>query len=149
MICTQTTMAFNPHFKTGVESPDRVPLVLAVDDDEDNLHLMAQFLDLFGYRSLLAADGKTALFLAENHQPDLILADILLPDMKGLELIALLKNNPTTLKIPVVAVTALAQEEDQLRILKAGCVSYLSKPYLLEDLETIVKAQLNFTRILF
>lgn len=149
MICTQPTMAFNPHFKTGLESPGRVPLVLAVDDDEDNLHLMAQFLDLFGYRSLLAADGNTALFLAENHQPDLILTDILLPDMEGLELIGLLKNNPTTLKIPVVAVTALAQEEDRLRILKAGCVSYLSKPYLLDDLEAIVKTQLNFMRILF
>ncbi|MCT7949742.1 response regulator [Ancylothrix sp. C2] len=142
-------MAFDPRLKIGLEFVGRTPLVLAVDDDEDNLYLMAQFLDLFGCESLLAADGLTALFLAQNHQPDLILSDILLPDIHGLELIGRLRNNPTTLKIPVVAVTALAQQEDRQRILQAGCAGYLSKPYLLEDLEAVVNAQLSFRRVLF
>lgn len=149
MICTHPTMAFNPRLKTGPESAARSPLALAVDDDPDNLHLMAQFLDLFGCKSLIAADGQTALFLAQKHQPDLILLDILLPDMNGLELLGLLRNNQTTLNIPVVAVTALAQQEDQDRILQAGCVGYLSKPYLLEELEELVYRHISFTKALF
>lgn len=146
MICTQATMAFNPRLKTGWEFP---PLALAVDDDPDNLHLLVQFLDLFGCKSVIATDGQTALFLAKKHQPDLILLDIVLPDINGLELLGLLRNNQTTHNIPVVAVTALAQEEDQERIRQAGFVGYLSKPYLLEELEELVYRHINFTKALF
>ena len=69
---------------------------------------------------------------------DLILLDVMLPDLNGNEVVLHLKHNPTTENIPVIAVTALASEEDRDRLLAAGCSGYLSKPYMIEDLEAIV-----------
>lgn len=119
------------------------PLVLAVDDNEDNLGLISFTLDLFGFAFLSAADGKTTLELAQTHQPDLILLDIMLPDIDGIEVVRFLKQDPRTNAIKIIAVTALARVEDRERILEAGCDDYVSKPYMIDELEALIRNYLT------
>ena len=123
---------------------DQRPLVLAVDDNYDNLELMTQILDLFGCECVGAIDGYTALSAAVDRPPDLIVLDICLPDINGIELVKRIKQNPELTNIPIVAITALAKAEDRDRILKAGCVEYLSKPFNIQDLETIIRQYLKY-----
>lgn len=127
---------------------DNRPLVLAVDDNRDNLELLTQILDLFGCDCVGAVDGYSALSAAVDRSPDLIVLDICLPDLDGIELVKRLKQNPELVNIPIVAVTALAKTEDRDRILQAGCVAYLSKPFNIKDLETIIRHHLNYQPIL-
>ena len=122
-------------------------MVLAVDDEEDSLLLLTQTLELSGHSTIAAIDGETALALAKAFCPDLILLDIVLPDISGFTVLDQLKQNRRTAAIPVVAVTALAAVEDQARLLQAGCQACLSKPYLLEDLDAIVDHYLNPARV--
>jgi CheY-like chemotaxis protein len=127
------------HFPKGHASGVvKKPLILAVDDDEDNLLLMAQILTLGDYTFVTARDGQTALTIAIEQQPDLILLDVMLPDLDGLEVVQSLRSNVTTLKTPVVAVTAMARNEDRDRLLAAGCTDYISKPYMVDELEAII-----------
>ncbi len=115
------------------------PVVLAVDDNEDNLLLVSLAVEQFLNCSLIgASDGETAISLAQLYRPDLILLDIVLPDLNGFEVIDRLKQHWQTKTIPIVAVTGLAKEEDCDRILAAGCDGYLSKPYMLDDLEKVI-----------
>ena len=114
------------------------PLILAVDDNEDNLLLLGEVLETMSCSFISATCGQTALLLAQDCQPDLILLDIMLPDFNGEEIVQRLKHNATTQKIPIVAVTALARAEDRERLLLAGCDDYISKPYMLEDLEKLI-----------
>lgn len=120
----------------------RQPLVLAVDDDADSLFLLTEVLSASNYSYVTATNGQAALALAQQHQPDLILLDILLPDLNGIEVLQRLRRDPSTQRIPVIAVTALAKKEDQHRILAAGCDAYLTKPYMLEDLEAKITRHL-------
>ncbi len=119
------------------------PLVLAVDDNQDNLELLAQILDLFGCEYVGAQDGSTALSAAASRLPDLILLDICLPDIDGIELVSRLKQNLQLINIPIIAITALAKTEDRDRILQAGCVGYLSKPFDIDKLEAIIYRHLH------
>jgi CheY-like chemotaxis protein len=115
------------------------PTVLVVDDNIDNLVLMECQLAAVTSCTVITADtGKAALRLAQYQLPDLILLDILLPDLSGIEVTRQLRQATTTAKIPIVALTALASAEERDRILNAGCNDYLSKPYDLDDLEEIV-----------
>ncbi len=131
-------------FSNGQSAVEQRPLVLAVDDNYDNLELMTQILDLFGCECVGAIDGYTALSAAVDRPPDLIVLDICLPDIDGIELVKRIKQNPELKHIPIVAVTALAKAEDRDRILKAGCVEYLSKPFNIQDLENIIRKHLNY-----
>src|SRR5919199_280511 len=94
----------------------RRPLVLAVEDDEDNLVLVMQVLTLLECSFITATEGQTALLKAQTYQPDLILLDMMLPKMNGIEVVQQLKHNPQTMTIPVIAVTAMARAEDRERI---------------------------------
>lgn len=114
------------------------PLILAVDDDEDNLLLLTEILTPVDCIVITATDGQQALELAKQRQPALILLDVMLPDISGIEVVQQLKQNPLTMNIPVVAVTALARVEDRDRLFLAGCDAYVSKPYMLEDLEALI-----------
>lgn len=119
-------------------------VILIVDDDEDNrILILHQLTELYHCSLLTAADGKSAIALAQTHQPDLILLDIMLPDLDGIEVMQRLKQNHQQPKIPVIAVTALARPEERERILAAGCDDYITKPYDLEDLERVICKQLN------
>ena len=119
------------------------PLILAVDDDEDNLLLMAYVLDHVDCSLITAVDGVSALSLARAYQPDLILLDILLPYMDGFEVVSQLRKDSKTKTIPVIAVTALADAQARARLLLAGCNDYVSKPYMLEDIEALVQRYLR------
>ncbi|MEP0869552.1 response regulator [Trichocoleus desertorum AS-A10] len=119
------------------------PLILAVDDDEDNLLLISQVLSLGNYSFITATNGLMALSMAEEQLPDLILLDVMLPDLDGAEIVRCLRRNPETLRIPVIAVTAMARKEDRDRFLEAGCNDYISKPYMVDDLEELIHRYLS------
>ena len=126
--------------------PSRIiykPLVLAVDDDEDNLLLLTEVLTPLNCTFITATSGRQALGLAIEQQPALILLDVMLPDISGIEIVRQLKQNPQTMTIPVIAVTALARQEDRDRLFLAGCDDYVSKPYMLDDLEAVIHYHLS------
>ncbi|XGV98153.1 MAG: two-component system response regulator [Leptolyngbya sp. BL-A-14] len=121
--------------------------ILAVDDNDDNLLLVTQILARHDRTLLTAQSGQTALRLAQAVQPNLILLDILLPDLSGFDVLSRLKHHPATVGIPVIAVTALATAEERQKVLQAGCSDCISKPYLLEDLELAVECCLQQTAL--
>jgi two-component system cell cycle response regulator DivK len=102
--------------------------VLVVEDNPANMTLAVFLLESAGYTVLTASDAEAGLALARESQPDLILMDIQLPGIDGLEATALLKGEPATRAIPVVALTALAMKGDEERIRAAGCDGYIAKP---------------------
>ena len=119
------------------------PLVLVADDNEDNLLLLTHTLDLFGISHISTLAGRSAIQLVAAHQPDLLLLDIMLPDLSGVEVIRHLRQNPATQHVPIVAVTALADDDNQEYLIQLGCDGYLSKPYNLDDLEMILRVCLK------
>jgi two-component system, cell cycle response regulator DivK len=102
--------------------------VLIVEDNELNMRLFNDLLEAFGYRTVKTRDGRQALPLAREHKPDLIIMDIQLPEISGLDVTKLLKDDPALKAIPVVAVTAFAMRGDEQKIRAGGCDAYLSKP---------------------
>jgi two-component system, cell cycle response regulator DivK len=102
--------------------------VLIVEDNELNMKLFHDLLDAHGYRTLQTRNGIEALELAREHHPDLILMDIQLPEVSGLEVTKWLKEDDHLREIPVVAVTAFAMKGDEERIREGGCEAYISKP---------------------
>ena len=102
--------------------------VLIVEDNELNMKLFNDLLEAHGYETLQTKDGFKALEMAREHTPDLILMDIQLPEVSGLEVTKWLKDDESLQTIPVVAVTAFAMKGDEERIREGGCEAYLSKP---------------------
>ncbi len=102
--------------------------VLIVEDNELNMKLFNDLLEAHGYKTLKATHGTEAMELVRSERPDLILMDIQLPEISGLEVTRWLKNDPDLRAIPIVAVTAFAMKGDEERIREAGCEAYLSKP---------------------
>jgi two-component system cell cycle response regulator DivK len=114
--------------------------VLIVEDNELNMKLFHDLLEAQGYETLQTREGLAALSLAREHRPDLILMDIQLPEISGLEVTKWLKEDEELAGIPVVAVTAFAMRGDEQKIMAAGCDAYLSKPISVTTfLETIRK----------
>jgi two-component system, cell cycle response regulator DivK len=112
--------------------------VLIVEDNELNMKLFHDLLEAQGYATLRTGEGLTAFKLAKAHKPDLIVMDIQLPAISGLEVTRWLKEEPATAHIPVVAVTAFAMKGDEQRIRDGGCEAYLAKPISVASfLETI------------
>ncbi len=108
--------------------PPNAKCVLIVEDNELNKKLFRDLLEANGFKTLHTADGMEVLDLARAHKPDLILMDIQLPEVSGLEITSWLKKDPELKKIPVVALTAFAMKGDEEKILAGGCEGYLSKP---------------------
>src|SRR5438094_470367 len=102
--------------------------VMIVEDNELNMKLFHDLLEAHGYATVGTRSGTEALDLARRHHPDLILMDIQLPEVSGLEVTKWLKGDPDLQRIPVVAVTAFAMKGDEERIREGGCEAYLSKP---------------------
>ena len=112
--------------------------VLIVEDNELNMKLFHDLLAAHGYRTVMTRNGLDALNLAREHRPDLILMDIQLPEVSGLEVTRWLKEDVELRDIPVVAVTAFAMKGDEERIRSGGCEAYLSKPIsVVTFLETV------------
>ena len=103
-------------------------LVLIVEDNELNMKLFRDLLAAYGYATIETRRGMDALDLARQHRPDLILMDIQLPEVSGLEVTKWLKDDDELARIPVVAVTAFAMKGDEQRIRQGGCEAYISKP---------------------
>ena len=116
--------------------------VLIVEDNAANMTLAVFLLESAGHTVLSATDAEAGLTLARDEQPDLILMDMQLPDMDGLEATALLKRDDATRAIPVIALTALAMKGDEERIRAAGCDGYIAKPLAYRDFLATVSAQL-------
>src|SRR5215831_14638347 len=102
--------------------------VMIVEDNELNMKLFHDLLDAHGYRTLQTRSGLDALELARQHRPNLILMDIQLPEVSGLEVTKWLKDDEELREIPVIAVTAFAMKGDEERIRQGGCEAYISKP---------------------
>ena len=112
--------------------------VMIVEDNELNMKLFNDLLESRGYGTIQTRNGFEALDLARAHHPDLILMDIQLPEVSGLEVTKWLKEDEALADIPVVAVTAFAMKGDEERILQGGCEGYISKPISVSHfLETI------------
>jgi two-component system cell cycle response regulator DivK len=120
-----------------------VTKVLIVEDNPANMTLATFLLQSAGYLVISARDAETGLGLARKEQPDLILMDIQLPGMDGLEATGLLKGDPATRAIPVIALTALAMKGDEERIRAAGCDGYIAKPLAYKEFLATVSAQLG------
>ena len=106
----------------------RTKTVLIVEDNELNMKLFHDLLDAYGYGTLQTCSGMEALAIAREHHPHLIIMDIQLPEVSGLEVTKWLKDDDELCDIPVVAVTAYAMKGDEERIRQGGCEAYLSKP---------------------
>ena len=102
--------------------------VLIVEDNELNMKLFHDLLDAHGYETFQTRDGLEALEIARQHMPDLILMDIQLPEVSGLEVTKWLKEDDALASIPVIAVTAFAMKGDEEKIREGGCEAYISKP---------------------
>jgi two-component system, cell cycle response regulator DivK len=112
--------------------------VLIVEDNELNMKLFNDLLEAFGYATIQTRDGRSAVALTRQHRPDLIIMDIQLPEISGLDLTRQLKADVQLKGIPIVAVTAFAMRGDEERIRKEGCEAYLSKPISVQKfLETV------------
>lgn len=125
------------------------PTILVVDDDEDNLILLSYALEPLNCAVLTATDGVSALSLCRTYRPDLILLDVLMPCMNGTEVVSQLRKDPIIKTTPVIAVTALAVAKDRERLLLAGFNDYISKPYMLEDIEALVCSFLPTRNFIF
>ena len=116
-----------------------VPTILVVDDEERNVKLLEVLLQAEGYATVSALNGREALAAAVSACPDLILLDIMMPDMDGFETVAQLKANPRTRQVPVIMVTSLDDRDTKQRALLAGAEEFLSKPIVRADLTVRVR----------
>ena len=112
--------------------------ILYIEDNPLNMRLVRKLIHSFGFNFIEALDGLSGLYLAQQQVPDLILVDINLPDIDGLEVTSRLKSNSALRHIPVVALTANAMHGDRERCLKAGCDGYLAKPIARFELRSVL-----------
>ena len=112
--------------------------ILIVEDNELNMKLFNDLLEAHGYRTVQARNGVEAVELARAHHPNLILMDIQLPEVSGLQVTQWIKDDESLRSIPVVAITAFAMKGDEEKIRQGGCEAYLSKPIsVVKFLETV------------
>ncbi|MEM1317619.1 MAG: response regulator [Pseudomonadota bacterium] len=117
--------------------------VMIVEDNELNMKLFNDLLEAQGYETVQTSNGLRALDLAREHYPDLILMDIQLPEVSGLEVTKWLKEDDSLARIPVIAVTAFAMKGDEERIRQGGCEAYISKPISVMRFIELVKTYLG------
>ena len=113
--------------------------VMIVEDNELNMKLFRDLIEASGYETVRTRNGLEALDLARAHRPDLILMDIQLPEVSGLEVTKWLKEDDSLRSIPVVAVTAFAMKGDEEKIREGGCESYIAKPISVANFVETVK----------
>ena len=117
--------------------------VLIVEDNELNMKLFNDLLEAHGYVTLQTRDGMEALKIAREHRPDLIVMDIQLPEVSGLEVTKWLKEDDHLRAIPVIAVTAFAMKGDEEKIREGGCEDYIAKPISVTRFLETIQRHLN------
>ena len=120
-------------------------LILIVEDNEKNMKLVRDVLQAKGYATIEAGTGEEGIHLAAERKPDLILMDIQLPGINGIEALRVLRASPETAAIPAVAVTASVMQQDRKQITEAGFDGYLGKPINLKEFLETVRAILEKT----
>jgi CheY-like chemotaxis protein len=119
------------------------PLILLAEDNEANISTISSYLIAKNYQIVVARDGQEAIDCVKTRQPDVILMDIQMPGIDGLEAIQQLRRDPTYADLPIIALTALAMTGDRDRCLEAGANNYLAKPIKLKELTTMIQKVLN------
>lgn len=113
--------------------------ILIVEDNDLNLKLFRDLLEANGYQTYETKEGIEAISLTRNVQPDLIIMDIQLPEISGLDVTRKIKADRDICHIPIVAVTAFAMKDDEEKIMAAGCEAYLSKPIAIDDFLSTIR----------
>ena len=126
-----------------MDHPSNKKKILIVEDNELNMRLFNDLLEAHGYEIIQARQGIEALKQARQHLPDLILMDIQLPEISGLEVTKWIKEDEELKTIPVIAVTAFAMKGDEQRIRESGCEGYIAKPISIGSFLETVKKQLE------
>lgn len=127
-----------------VTEPEQMPKkVMIVEDNELNMKLFRDLIEASGYETVRTRNGLEALDLAREHKPDLILMDIQLPEVSGLDVTRWLKEDDELHPIPVIAVTAFAMKGDEERIRQGGCEAYISKPISVPHFIETIKSYLG------
>ncbi|MDV3348765.1 ATP-binding protein [Leptothoe sp. LEGE 181152] len=144
---TQIANTTDASIYTGIEQPTQVnergPIVLLTEDNEANVITLSNYLQAKGYHLIIARNGEEAISLSKSQQPDVIIMDIQMPQMDGLEAIRHIRRDPALAHIPIIALTALAMEGDRDRCLEAGANEYLSKPVKLKQLDQLIQQLLS------
>ena len=117
--------------------------ILIVEDNEMNMRLFADLLSSKGYQVIQCLDGKKALDLTKNERPDLILMDIQMPEISGLEVTALIRQTPEISETKIIAVTAFAMKGDEQKIIDGGCDGYIAKPISIPEFFATVESFLK------
>ncbi len=150
-------MANQQPFLPGLPAPEAVspapgfqsPLILLAEDNQANIDTVSGYLESHGYRVVLAMDGQEAIALAQQHQPDIILMDIQMPGMDGLQAIHHIRELPHLINVPIITLTALVMPGDREKCLLAGANEYLTKPVKLKQLVATIKQFLDQRESLF
>ncbi len=121
--------------------------LLVVDDDPTNIQILSTYLEQLNYKILTAKDGEEALAKVKQTKPDLILLDVMMPNLDGFETCTRLKAEPETQEIPIIFLTALTNTEDKLKGFKAGAVDYITKPLQYEEVSARVNVQLTLKNL--
>ena len=117
--------------------------ILIVEDNELNMKLFHDLLEAHGYKTLQTKDGMEALRLAREHHPNLILMDIQLPEVSGLEVTKWIKEDESLKHIPVIAITAFAMKGDEEKIRAGGCEAYIGKPISVASFMDVIQKTLG------
>jgi len=123
------------------------PAILIVEDNPLNMKLFSDLLEAHGYKTVQAMTGRRILEIARRHKPDLIILDIQLGEISGLDVARDLKANEDLCHIPIMAVTAFAMRGDEEKVIKAGCDAYISKPISLAPFIEAVRRLLSIAGI--
>ncbi|WP_066381206.1 PAS domain S-box protein [Anabaena sp. CA = ATCC 33047] len=126
-----------------VDLPTESPLILLAEDNQANIETISSYLESRGYRLILASDGETAVELARTQRPSLILMDIQMPGIDGLEATRRIREHQELAQVPIVALTALAMPGDREKCLEAGANEYVNKPVKLRELTSIIQHLLS------
>ncbi|MCH7542460.1 MAG: response regulator [Proteobacteria bacterium] len=121
--------------------------VLIVEDNELNLKLFRDLLEAHGYETLQTKDGMEVMQLARDHKPNLILMDIQLPEVSGLEVTKWIKEDEELKSIPVIAVTAFAMKGDEEKIREGGCEAYIAKPISVTNFIEVIEKVLGIEKV--
>lgn len=135
----QTSSHSDFMLEASMEQPAKQPLILLADDNESNIEMLSDYLVYDGYRIIVAKNGAQAIQIAQEQQPDLILMDIQMPGVDGLEAIRRMRADEALATVPIIALTALAMTGDREQCLRAGANAYIAKPVRLNQLVENIK----------